>query len=54
MGFKKIDRKIGFAELALSSSMEKNRSLRTLEQIKIHFFGVNNLPPLPLFRSISI
>jgi len=37
MGFKKIDRKIGFAELALSSSMEKNRSLRTLEQIKIQF-----------------
>jgi len=35
MGFKKIDRKIGFAELALASSMEKNRSLRTLEQIKI-------------------
>ena len=33
MGFKKIDRKIGFAELALSSSMEKNRSLQTLEQM---------------------
>ena len=33
MGFKKIDRKIGFAELALSSSMEKNRSLETLEQM---------------------
>ncbi len=33
MGFKKIDRKIGFAELALLSSMEKNRSLETLEQM---------------------
>ena len=33
MGFKKIDRKIGFAELALSSSMEKNRSLETLQQM---------------------
>jgi IS5 family transposase len=32
MGFKKIDQIIGFAELALSSSMEKNRSLTTLEQ----------------------
>ena len=27
MGFKKIDRKMGFAELALSSSMGKNISL---------------------------
>ena len=33
MGFKKIDQKIGFAELALSSSMEKNRSLKTLERM---------------------
>ena len=33
MGFKKIDQKIGFAELALASSMEKNRSLQTLEQL---------------------
>jgi IS5 family transposase len=33
MGFKKIDRKMGFAELAFSSSMEKNRSLETLEQM---------------------
>ena len=33
MGFKKIDPKISFAELALSSSMEKNRSLKTLEQM---------------------
>lgn len=32
MGFKKIDQIIGFAELALSTSMEKNRSLTTLEQ----------------------
>ena len=27
MDFKKIERKIGFAELALASSMEKKRSL---------------------------
>ena len=33
MGFKNIDRKIGFAELALASCMEKNRSLETLEQM---------------------
>ena len=33
MGFKKIESKIGFAELALSSSMAKNRSLKTLEQM---------------------
>ena len=33
MGFKKIDRKMGFAELALATSMEKNRSLQTLEQM---------------------
>ena len=33
MGFKKIDRKMGFAELAFASSMEKNRSLETLEQM---------------------
>ncbi len=34
MGFIKIESKIGFAELALSSSMAKNRSLKTLEQMK--------------------
>lgn len=34
MAFKKIESKIGFAELALSSSMAKNRSLKTLEQMK--------------------
>ena len=33
MAFKKIESKIGFAELALSSSMAKNRSLKTLEQM---------------------
>ena len=33
MAFKKIESKIGFAELALSSSMDKNRTLRTLEQM---------------------
>ena len=30
MGFKKSDHKLTFAELALTSSMEKNRSLDTL------------------------
>ena len=33
MGFKKIDPKISFAELALATSMEKNRNLKTLEQM---------------------
>jgi IS5 family transposase len=33
MGFKKIERNLGFADLALTSSMEKNRSLRTLKQL---------------------
>ena len=33
MGFKKIGPKISFAELALSTSMEKNRNLKTLEQL---------------------
>ena len=33
MAFKKIESKIGYAELALSSSMDKNRTLRTLEQM---------------------
>ena len=33
MAFKKIESKIGFAELAFSSSMDKNRTLRTLEQM---------------------
>ena len=33
MGFKKIESKLGFAELALSRSMDKNRSLQTLEQM---------------------
>jgi hypothetical protein len=33
MGFKKIDRNLGFADLALASSMEKNRSLSTLKQL---------------------
>ena len=33
MDFKKIDPKISFAELTLSSSMEKNRSLKTLKQM---------------------
>lgn len=33
MGFKKIDRNLGFADLALTSSLEKNRSLSTLKQL---------------------
>ena len=33
MGFKKIDQRRGFAELALLSSMERNRSLQTLEKM---------------------
>ena len=33
MAFKKIESKIGFAELAFSSSMDKNRTLKTLEQM---------------------
>lgn len=31
MGFKKNDQSIGFAELALSSSMKHNKTLKTLE-----------------------
>ena len=34
MGFKRIDRNLGFADLALASSMEKNRSLSTLKQLE--------------------
>jgi IS5 family transposase len=33
MAFKKIESKIGFAELAFASSMDKNRTLKTLEQM---------------------
>lgn len=33
MAFKKIESKIDFAELAFSSSMDKNRTLKTLEQM---------------------
>ena len=33
MDFEKIESKIGFAELDPSSSMEKNRSLKILEQM---------------------
>ena len=36
MAFKKIESKIGFAELAFASSMDKNRTLKTLEQRKRH------------------
>ena len=45
MGFKKIESKIGFAELALSSSMAKNRSLKTLEQMNkvIDWSRIENL-----------
>jgi hypothetical protein len=34
MAFKKIESKIGFAELTFSSSVDKNRTLKTLEQLK--------------------
>ena len=45
MGFKKIGSKIGFAELALSSSMAKNRSLETLEQMNklINWSKIENI-----------
>ena len=45
MGFKNIESKIGFAELALSSSMAKNRSLKTLEQMNkvIDWSRIENL-----------
>ena len=45
MGFKNIESKIGFAELAFSSSMEKNRSLQTLEQMNkvINWSKVENI-----------
>jgi len=45
MGFKKIDQKMGFAELALASSMEKNRSLQTLEQLNkvINWSKIENI-----------
>lgn len=33
MGIKKIESRLGFAELALSSSMEKNRSLEALKEL---------------------
>jgi IS5 family transposase len=33
MGIKKIERRLGFAELALTSSMDKNRSLQTLKEL---------------------
>ena len=33
MAFKKIESKVGFAELAFASSMDKNRTLKTLEQM---------------------
>ena len=33
MGYKKIDQNLSFVELSLSSSMEKNRSLKMMERI---------------------
>jgi hypothetical protein len=33
MGYKKIEQNLSFAELSLSSSMEKNRSLKMMERI---------------------
>ena len=44
MGFKKIDRTLGFADLALASSMEKNRNLSTLKQLDkvINWSGIKS------------
>ena len=33
MGFKKMDNSLGFADLALASSLEHNRSLKLMEKI---------------------
>ena len=33
MGYKKMDRNLGFAELALASSLKHNRSLKTMEKM---------------------
>jgi hypothetical protein len=33
MGFKKIDPKLTFAEIALKSSLKHNRSLKTMEKL---------------------
>lgn len=46
MGFKIIDRKIGFAELALSSAMEKDVGTSTE--------GADAYPPLMLFKCLLL
>ena len=33
MGYKKMDRNFGFADLALESSLKHNRSLKTMEKL---------------------
>jgi len=33
MGYKKIDKSLGFADLALASSLKHNRSLKLMEKI---------------------
>ena len=45
MGYKKMDQNIGFAELALASSLEHNRSLKTMEKMDkaINWTRVNSI-----------
>ena len=33
MGYKKMDQSLGFADLALKSSLKHNRSLKTMEKL---------------------
>ena len=33
MGYKKMDRSLGFADLALASSMKHNRSIKSMEKL---------------------
>jgi IS5 family transposase len=45
MGYKKMDRNLGFAELALASSLKHNRSLKTMEKMDkaINWSRVNSV-----------
>ncbi len=45
MGYKKMDQNIGFAELALASSLKHNRSLKTMEKMDkaINWTRVNSI-----------
>ena len=45
MGYKKMDQNLGFAELALASSLKHNRSLRTMEKMDkaINWSRVNSV-----------